>query len=294
MKVVVVSDIHANLDAFKAVLDAERGFDGFLCLGDLTGYGTEPLECLELARSLSRRAAWSLVLAGNHDAVLAGKLPESWFNRAVLPSIAYTRARLSIRDIDWLASLPSAADVILPRGGSAPDASARRRALLSFFDKGTLAAIAAHGDPAEPLTGYLWGGEETAGAYGAMARRGVGLCFVGHSHEASAFSRGGFGVVSPSGVLSVADNAPAIVNPGSVGFPRDFGLLARIASDASDASPGAGSSPAPNGLPDAEPLSLERYPAYYALWDTDAGTVSFRNARYDRTAFERRLTAAGL
>lgn len=285
----VVSDIHANLDAFKAVLDAERGFDGFLCLGDLVGYGTEPLECLELARSVARKAAWSLVLAGNHDAVLTGKLAESWFNRAVLPSIAYTRERLSIRDLDWLASLPSAADVSLPRGGTAPDASARRRSLLSFLNKGTLAAIAAHGDPAEPLTGYLWGGEETADAYGAMERRGVGLCFVGHSHEASAFSRGGFGVVSPAGVLSVKENAPVIVNPGSVGFPRDFGLLARIAGDSS-----AGSSPMGGGLPDQEPLSLERYPAYYALWDTDAGRVSFRDARYDRSVFERRVTAAGL
>ena len=284
----VVSDIHANLDAFKAVLDAERGFDGFLCLGDLVGYGTEPLECLELARSVARKAAWSLVLAGNHDAVLTGKLAESWFNRAVLPSIAYTRERLSIRDLDWLASLPSSADVVLPR---APDASAGRTPFLPFFRKGSLAAIAAHGDPSEPLTGYLWGGDETAGAYGAMEKRGIGLCFVGHSHEASAFSRGGFGVVSPSGVLSVAENEPVIVNPGSVGFPRDFGLLARIAADA---SPGAVSSPATGDFPDGEPLSLGRYPAYYALWDTDAGTVSFRNARYDRSAFERRLSSAGI
>jgi predicted phosphodiesterase len=288
VKIVVVSDIHANLDAFRAVLDAERGFDGFLCLGDLTGYGTEPVECLELARSVARKAAWSLVLAGNHDAVLTGKLAESWFNRAVLPSIAYTRARLSLRDLDWLASLPFAADVILPR---APDPSSGRKPLFPFLRKGAVAAIAAHGDPAEPLTGYLWGGEETADAYGAMEKRGVGLCFVGHSHEASAFSRGGFGVVSPAGVLSVAENEPAIVNPGSVGFPRDFGLLARITSD--EAS-GAGSSPSTDGLPDGEPLSLERFPAYYALWDADAGTVSFRNARYDRSAFERRVTAAGL
>lgn len=288
MKIVVVSDIHANLEAFRAVLDAERGFDGFLCLGDITGYGTEPAECVELARSVARKAAWSLVLAGNHDAVLTGKLSESWFNGAVLPSIAYTRSRLSMHELDWLASLPSSADVILPRA-SEMGAPARRLPLPHLFRKGSLAAIAAHGDPAAPLTGYLWGGTETASAYAAMERRGVGLCFVGHSHESSAFSRGGLGSVSAGGVLSIGENEPVIVNPGSVGFPRDFGLLARVVGD-----PSSISSPGTDGLLEPEPLSLERYPAYYAVWDSETGTVTFRNARYDRSDFERRVTVAGI
>ena len=271
VKILIVSDIHANLDAFQAVLAQERGaYEGFLCLGDTTGYGCDPAECVALVRAAAHEAALSLVLTGNHDAVLSGRVDSSWFNASALRSVGFTRMRLGSEALDWLAALPASGDVLIPSGNGKGEP--------------ILAAIAAHGSADEPLTGYLWGGEETVETYAAMASRAVPLCLVGHTHVASVFSYGGYGAVSPRGVLSVG-GSPVIVNPGSVGFPREFGLFADVIDESGGSSP---------EIPEPEPLSIERYPAYYALWDTEARAVSFRDARYDRGPFDRRLAAAGL
>jgi predicted phosphodiesterase len=270
VKILIVSDIHANLDAYEAVLAAERGaYEGFVCLGDTTGYGCDPAECVDLVRAAAGEAVLSIVLAGNHDAVLSGRVDASWFNASALKSVGFTRMRLGSAALDWLAALPASADVLITAGNGSGEP--------------TLAAIAAHGSADQPLTGYLWGGEETVETYAAMASRAVPLCLVGHTHVASVFSYGGFGAVSPRGVLTVGGGAPVIANPGSVGFPREFGLFADIIGEGEGAR-----------APEPEPLSIERYPAYYALWDTEARTVSFRDARYDRGPFDRRLAAAGL
>ena len=292
MKILIVSDIHANLDAFEAVLAAERGaYEGFICLGDTTGYGCDPAECVDLVRAAARKASLSVVLAGNHDAVLSGRVDASWFNASALKTVGFTRMRLGSEALDWLAALPSSADVLITAGNGSGEP--------------TLAAIAAHGSADQPLTGYLWGGEETVETYAAMASRAVPLCLVGHTHVASVFSYGGFGAVSPRGILTVGGGAPVIVNPGSVGFPREFGLFADVIGEG-EGSSGSGDGvvgaeaaavDAVDASPEAlepEPLSIERYPAYYALWDTEARALSFRDARYDRGPFDRRLAAAGL
>ncbi len=265
MKILVVSDIHANLDALQAVLAAERGaFQGFLCLGDLTGYGPDPAECVDLVRVCARDVPWSLMLAGNHDALLSGRVEESWFSHAALKSFGYTRDRLTGESLEWLLSLSGFEEITLP-------------------DSPEVSAIVAHGSPDEPFTGYLWGGGESAGTYALMEARHAPLCFVGHTHEAAAFSRGHFGSVSPEGVLSIRENAPVIINPGSVGFPREFGFLAKVSGSGGEAL-----------AAEAETISIERYPAYYAVWDTASLTVAFRDARYDRRRVESRLFAAGL
>lgn len=265
MKILVVSDIHANLDALESVIAAERGaFQGFLCLGDLTGYGPDPAECVALVRSCARESSWSLVLAGNHDALLSGRVEESWFSHAALKSLGYTRGRLGGESLEWLLSLPGSEEISLP-------------------DSPGVSAIVAHGSPEEPFTGYLWGGTESAGTYALMDDRHAPLCFVGHTHEAAAFSCGGFASVSPDGLLSVRDNAPVIMNPGSVGFPREFGFLAKVSGNGGESL-----------AAETEAISVERYPAYYAVWDTVALTVAFRDARYNRHPVESRIFAAGL
>lgn len=256
MKFLVVSDIHANPEAFSAVLDAASREDcrGFICLGDITGYGPDPDACVRLVMAQERNAESSLVLAGNHDAALTGKIPVEWFNAHAQRSVQYTRATISESAVEWLDSLEPCAPI---------DES----------------AFASHGSPLEPLTGYLWGDLETAIALSWMADSLYSLCFCGHTHEAALY----YGTtrkktVAPApGDKAELSAIPAIVNPGSVGFPRSFnGAKVAVRKRL------------------APPVSRASYPAYYAVWDQAERTVYWREVRYDRRPLEERLSRAGL
>lgn len=252
MIILVVSDIHANLDALDAVLaDAAGKFSGFLCLGDLVGYGPDPGPCVKTVRALADRLRKVHIVAGNHEAALAGRMNERWFNQVARRTIAYNRKVLFADDIEWLSSLPD-------------------RDLLADMAPG---ALAVHGSPLEPLSGYLFGGEETFEALSCMADTDIRLCFCGHTHEAAVYSAGWTdrSIRPVDGDAWTAGYSPAIVNPGSVGFPRAFN----------------------RELP-SEPVSVESFPAFYALWDTESGTVLFRQVRYDRRPVEARMVRAGL
>jgi len=274
VKILVISDIHANLDALQAVLAAAGDeCQGLLCLGDITGYGSDPVECVALLKRTSRDFGYCRILSGNHDAVLWGRLGESWFNPGVLPSIAYTRARLGKDDIGWLASLPSS--------------------FLSPADDviGTT-FLAVHGSPQEPLTGYLWGDSETVDSLAYLAVQDIPVCFSGHTHVVSVFSRPGYNPFLPGGTVSVAGSESVIVNPGGLGFPRSHGVF----TGGSDASGDLDMEPegADKKTDASAEITVESYPAYYAVWDTAAGTVALRSVRYDRRDFAARCAIVGL
>jgi predicted phosphodiesterase len=248
MKILVVSDIHANLDALDAVLSrADFSYGAFMCLGDITGYGPDPEACVRRIREVSSSFDTSRTLSGNHDAALSGLLSPGWFNKSAQHSIDRTKNALSVTSRDWLSSLPSSAH---------------------WSDSVYLS----HGSPVEPLTGYLWGGMETMVALSWLSERGATLCFVGHTHAASVFSGArsadpGSRILSPAPGETVSVAAgPVIVNPGSVGFPRAF-----------------------NG--GRESVSIESYPAYFAVFDDEALTVEFHEVRYDRRGVEKRIAA---
>ncbi len=131
--------------------------------------------------------------------------------------------------------------------------------------------LACHGSPRDPYAEYLWGGPETLASLDGLAATGLSLCFVGHTHEAAFFARdaksGGPRATIPApGSRVWLGDEPTIVNPGSVGFPRAF--------------------------PGYEVPRPERYPAYYAVWDSAQGVVEFREVLYDRRPVERRLALA--
>lgn len=257
MKILVVSDIHANRDALSAVLDAGSSrCAGFLSLGDVTGYGPDPEECVRLLMDIGKSFDACWLLSGNHDAALSGKIPASWFNLHAQLSVAHARSVLSPDAMAWLDSLPSTAPVV----------------------EGVLAS---HGSPVDPLTGYLWGGPETKLALSFLAKRRIALFFCGHTHEAAAFGkdvRRGASFPAPGERLVAGGKSPLIINPGSVGFPRAFNG-GHIAGDPVDPKhPGVG-----------EPISDESFPAYYAIWDTADNGVLFCEARYDRGPMEKRL-----
>ncbi len=250
MKILVVSDIHANIEALSAVLGAEEGnYSGFLFLGDVTGYGPDPEACIERLRGLRDSANPCFFLGGNHDAALVGKVPLEWFNNLARKSVEKTEKLLAPESLEWLSSLPAS---------------------LEIFP----GVWAAHASPMKPLTEYIRGGDETGIALHYLAANQITICFHGHTHEAAVFSMNrAHPIVFPATNEEVSfEGYPLLVNPGSVGFPRAFNGGRR---------PGF-------KLPGGK-ISAASYPAYYCMWDTVTTEIVFREARYDRRPVEKKI-----
>ena len=197
MRYAIIADIHSNLAALTAVLDDIEhggGADEIWCLGDIVGYGPDPRECLAILRQTT-----DICVAGNHDwAVIGGKnnIDISEFNPDAAYADQWTTQQLSDEDIEYISNLP----LIIERGDF------------------TLV----HGSPREPVREYLL----SAGA----ARQNLAcfktrFCLVGHSHQPVVFYCNENGDVSTRYFLPdnpvATDKGRLIINPGSVGQPRD-------------------------------------------------------------------------
>lgn len=191
MRYAIVSDIHANLDALRAVLDDARDLvDAILCLGDVVGYGAEPEGCIELVAERCQA-----VVAGNHEHAAAGLMPLEWFNPYARAAAEWTRHRLDDEHRAWLAALP----------------------LLREFEEATLV----HASPQQPDEWeYVISAEDGYRAFAAFTTR---LCFVGHSHVPGVWSQGSWGRSHEAGAVDIAlePGCRYLVNVGSVGQPRD-------------------------------------------------------------------------
>jgi diadenosine tetraphosphatase ApaH/serine/threonine PP2A family protein phosphatase len=191
MRYAVLSDIHANLEALRAVLADCRGeVDGALCLGDLVGYGADPIPCIEL---LAERAV--ALVAGNHEYGVTGKLALGWFNSYARTAAAWTAEQLDVDHRAYLGSL----------------------ALTASVAEATLV----HASPSRPDEWeYLITAEEGFDAFSAFDTR---LCFIGHSHRPAYWSLGSTGPVWGSGAFDIAleSGRRYLMNVGSVGQPRD-------------------------------------------------------------------------
>ena len=191
MRYAILSDIHGNLEALGAVLaDAGPRADGVLCLGDIVGYGADPVACIE--RVAERAEA---VVAGNHEHGVAGLLDLAWFNDRARAAAEWTRGRLDDDHRAWLAARP----------------------LVHAVHDATLV----HASPARPEEwDYLVSAQDGYEAFAAFATR---LCFVGHSHRPGAWSVGSSGPAYEPGATDVAfeHGRRYLVNVGSVGQPRD-------------------------------------------------------------------------
>ena len=192
MRVAVVSDIHGNLHALKAVLaDIVRdGADEVWCLGDVVGYGPRPNECCDLVRS---RAALSL--CGNHDLAVIGALDPSDFSGDAAVAASWTRGVLRPDNTEWLRTL-------------APSAT---RADVELF----------HGSPRDPVWDYVLSDEV---AVASLRVTSAPVVLVGHSHVALDLSLDGNeldGGQAPDGTEIELAGRRWLLNPGSVGQPRD-------------------------------------------------------------------------
>ena len=193
MRIALISDIHGNLEAFESVVaDArQKGVDGFACLGDIVGYGANPVACLEGVKDLDPLA----VIQGNHDAYAADDRSLASFNPLATQATLWTRETLSSQQRSWLANLPLEArlegDVCLVH---ATPGDPESWAYVRFHDEGTFAIQA----------------QETR------------LCFYGHTHIPMAFQMSQGRVDQhDEGAYDLSAGERWLINVGSVGQPRD-------------------------------------------------------------------------
>lgn len=194
MQVVVLSDIHANLEALDAVVaDARRhGFDRVACLGDLVGYGASPIEVVDRVESLGALA----VIRGNHDKVCAGLEPATNFNDAARAAAEWTYATLGPVYRERLAALP--------------------RGPVALTDEIEIC----HGTPFDEDF-YVFDEGDAARAIAATSRR---VCFFGHTHVPAVYSTSSDPVrTSPDAAdeFLLPLEGRVLINVGSVGQPRD-------------------------------------------------------------------------
>lgn len=191
MRIAVLADIHSNLEALDAVLAAlsRARIDRYVCVGDVVGYGADPVACIERVREVC-----DVVVAGNHDWAVAGTLSLAFFNSYAREAILWTREKIDAGALAWLRGLPIQRDV---------------------DDLATLVHSTLHNPTAFDylLTSY--------DAHLSMAVLQRPLCFVGHSHIPITFlERDGLGFTFAE-TIDLAHVQKAIVNPGSIGQPRD-------------------------------------------------------------------------
>jgi len=227
VKVALLSDVHANLVALEAVLAALPATDEVWVLGDTVGYGPDPSETLALLRGRGAH-----LVAGNHDRAVATGEGLELFNPVAAAAARLHRSWLSAEEREALASLPLVAE----RSG----------------------VTLVHGSLREPLWEYVF---DARAAAATLELSPTGRCCNGHTHVPALF-RLADGKVTADRPMSGAPYAlgeRTLVNPGSVGQPRD--------GDARAAG---------------------------ALRDTEAGTVVFQRTSYGVDETQRRMRQRGL
>lgn len=239
MRILILSDIHANLEALDACLEAAPEYDRVFNLGDIVGYGANPNETADRARALG-----SDFVRGNHDKACSGMISLDDFNPVAGMAALWTRDNLTPDNLGFLRNLP--------QGPVSPIENLE----------------CVHGSPRDEDE-YVFLASE---AYSILARVTVPLTFFGHTHVQGAYwmndAQETEGVIeprypSPRGEqhfkISLEKDSSYLVNPGSVGQPRD-------------------------GDPRAA----------FAVYDTEAATVAFHRVPYDIERAQRKILYAGL
>jgi predicted phosphodiesterase len=235
MRVAVLADVHANLPALESVVaDMEaQGTDTIWHLGDAVGYGAEPFACLQLLADLN-----AVLIAGNHEQAACDLAEANGFNAAASHAIRWTRDTLTHSSRQDLCKLPINTT---PVPG------------VFLF----------HGLPGN-TAGYLRTAETAELVFDHLADRDprIRVAFFGHTHRPIVFTHltgRPVRTIEPRAELITAPGRRYLVNPGSVGQPRN-----------------------------RDPRSQ------YAIYDVDAGLVTFRKVSYDISAAQERILQAQL
>jgi predicted phosphodiesterase len=234
MRHLILSDIHANLEALQTVMEeaARDGFDNIICCGDIVGYGASPNEAIEWTRTNTHA-----IIRGNHDKASAGLSDLSWFNPVAQQSTRWTHRELTPENLAYLSNLEKGPKQI----GS-----------FSIF----------HGSPVDEDE-YIVKPTEAGQISGYLE---TSVSFFGHTHIQGGFAFMGERVetippTDESGetVLELRPDYHYMINPGSVGQPRD-----------------------------CDPRTA------WVVYEPERRTVTYRRAAYDVGGAQKRILEAGL
>lgn len=201
MRILIISDVHANYAALQAVFHAAGSYDALWCLGDIIGYGPEPNECAEAVKQHA-----TLAISGNHDLACIGALDLEDFNPDAWIANVWNKQQLKPKYIRWLTGLAK---------------------LLRVDDQFTIA----HASPREPVWEYLMSPEQ---ALANADHFDTQCCLIGHSHVQLGFLLHSDGhcerfLASDMPVVDLSQPHRFFINPGSVGQPRDYDSRAAYA-----------------------------------------------------------------
>jgi diadenosine tetraphosphatase ApaH/serine/threonine PP2A family protein phosphatase len=241
MRYLILSDIHSNDEALAGVLHRvkRKKFDRIICLGDFVGYAADPNKVLDRFRALPKTR---FSIRGNHDKVVTGSDPGELFNPPAMLAALWTAEKISKENLEFLRKLPLGPTIV-----------------DDTF-------VVCHGSPLDE-DAYIFSDFDASMNFIQMDRMaaGIPLCFFGHSHIPSVFTLepdGGIRVEAIRGSrhrLLLHPDRKYLVNPGSVGQPRD------------------------------------RNPhAAYALFDAAERVVHFDRVPYDVQTTRRKIHRAGL
>lgn len=234
MRYLILSDIHANLEALDAVAERAAGtYDRIICLGDVVGYGADPNAAVQWTQANAH-----VTIRGNHDKAGAGLEDLEWFNEAARQSALWTQTVLDEENLAWLRNLPKG--------------PANVNGFQIF-----------HGSPVDEDE-YLLQLGEIRQLSGCLLNT---ISFFGHTHVQGGFFMTRGSVRRLPGVpkrqemaeLRLDDDGFYLINPGSVGQPRDL-----------------------------DPR------AAFAIYDSDERLVTFHRVRYKVVLAQRKIEAAGL
>jgi predicted phosphodiesterase len=227
VRYLILSDIHGNWEALEAVMaDAAGRYDRILNCGDLVGYGPDPDRVVEFCREHCH-----VIVRGNHDKVVAGLADMDWFNPVAREAARWSQANMQAVNLDYVR--------LLPQGPIAVDD-------FSIM----------HGSPIDEDE-YIVSGHDAREAAAASL---TALSFFGHSHLQGGFfvHRNGLRAIDAE-ELTVEPTATYLINPGSIGQPRD-------------------------GDPRAA----------YAIFDSDEAVVFYRRVEYPVDVTHQKIVDAGL
>jgi predicted phosphodiesterase len=231
VRVLVISDIHSNATALDAVLDAAGAVDAVWQLGDVVGYGPDPDEVVTRLRAVA-----AVGVRGNHDAAAIGELSTEWFNGYARAAIEWTRTAMAASTSAWLAALPER----------------RSEDAIGLT----------HGSYRDPVWEYIIGPAVARPSLDILEADGLVVGLFGHTHLPAVYVDDGdrvLGAIAAPDQTLALDERTVLLNPGSVGQPRD-----RIPT------------------------------ASFMLLDTEHREATWRRAPYDIPAVQARMRRAGL
>ena len=239
MRALILSDVHGNLEALNAVLEAAAPFDVLWNLGDIVGYGASPNEVINLVRPAAQ-----LNVRGNHDRVCCGLTSALGFNPVARAAATWTHDELTPDNRAWLRAVP--------QGPLQPEQPA--------------GVTLAHGSPLNEDQYIL----SMRDAWAPLQQMSTAITFIGHTHLQGGFSQKDhdWHELRPqyrsrneadSWTIPIPPGTRHLINPGSVGQPRD-----------------------------------NDWRAAFAIYDTDAAEIVYHRVPYDLTAAQGRILLAGL